>query len=352
VAVARAALPPIRSQRLYLLGASATALFACCLVLGTAVVPGAGAKTASGAFSTEVTNNYAINFAITSSQQGSDTNTPYANTVWSDSLQWSASWKKVPFKILYEHAGDVSFVGGDGSGGTIQASEDFSYMDPPNIVDATDCSGDVPSQSDDDGDVSVDSDGGETFIALADSSTTTFLAAEQNQVTSQCQPDSFAVSTNPDTFAYKGPQGVDFDELGVLGRDWAAPVIGPKAFPFSSIVAKRSFTIDTGIQTQSTDDGSVTEHVVVTFKFLSSKPSPPEDFGGGGGGAGATACHVPELKGLTLATTRIRLKAASCRLGKVTATSSAPQSTLHVTAQSPKADVTKPSGSAVDVTLG
>ena len=68
--------------------------------------------------------------------------------------------------------------------------------------------------------------------------------------------------------------------------------------------------------------------------------------GGGGGHGGHPHCVVPKLTGETLKTAKKRLKAADCRLGKVTGHG------RKVKKQKPKAGKVLPSGSKVSVKLG
>ena len=90
----------------------------------------------------------------------------------------------------------------------------------------------------------------------------------------------------------------------------------------------------------------------------------PSTGGGAGGGAGGGGtqppppvihCVVPKLKGLSLSATRTKLSKAHCKLGKVKKPKlkkSAKKPTLVVARQSPAANTTHPSGTAVNVTLG
>ncbi len=68
--------------------------------------------------------------------------------------------------------------------------------------------------------------------------------------------------------------------------------------------------------------------------------------GGGGGNGGHHHCVVPKLRGETLKTAKKRLKAADCRLGKVSGHGK------KVKKQQPKAGTVRPAGSKVNVKLG
>jgi hypothetical protein len=294
-----------------------------------------------------VVHRYSITFVVATSQQATDSNGSAGNTVWSDAMQWSASWPDVSFDVAYSAPGVVSFVGGNAlTGGTIQASENFVYNDPPDIYQPTNCMGNLATQTYSDGGVAMTTDAG--FVATSPSGTT-FMQANDSVVQLMCAPDVWKVNTDPATFSFTLPDGVKFDELeSAFGLDWstATPAVG--AFPFTDIIAGRSFTINSGEQTQATPgypgDGSVTEAVNISFKFLGSAS--------GGNQGPSSVCRVPLLKGRTLTAASRALKAAGCRLGKVTTPSPRPHGTLRVVAQTPHAGTTRPYGSRIGVTLG
>jgi hypothetical protein len=291
-----------------------------------------------------VVNRYSISFAIATSQQGTDANGSAGNTVWSDALQWSASWPDVSIDVFYTAPGVVHSVGGSASGGTVQASENFVYNDPPGIYQPTNCMGNLPTQTYSDGEVSMTTDSSGFFEALSPSANK-FIQANNSVVQVMCTPDAFKVDTDPDSLPFTLPDGVKFEEFGVLGLDWSTATPGVGVVPITDIIAGRSFAINSGKQTQATSDGSVTEAVNISFKFL-GKAS------GGGAPGPSSVCHVPTLKGRTRAAAGRALKAAGCRLGKVTTPSPRPHGTLRVVAQTPHAGTTRPYGSRVSVTLG
>jgi hypothetical protein len=289
-----------------------------------------------------VVHRYSITFVVATSQQATDSNGSAGNTVWSDAMQWSASWPDVSFDVAYSAPGVVSFVGGNAlTGGTIQASENFVYNDPPDIYQPTNCMGNLATQTYSDGGVAMTTDAG--FVATSPSGTT-FMQANDSVVQLMCAPDVWKVNTDPDTFSFTLPDGVKFDELGVFGLDWSTVTPGVGVFPMTEIIAGRSFAINSGKQTQATGDGSVTEAVNVEFKFLGSAS--------GGNQGPSPVCRVPLLKGRTLTAASRALKAAGCRLGKVTTPSPRPHGTLRVVAQTPHAGTTRPYGSRIGVTLG
>jgi hypothetical protein len=163
------------------------------------------------------------------------------------------------------------------------------------------------------------------------------------------------VHDQPVTFPFTAPDGVKFDDLDphLLDLMLGVSTAGVGVFPISDIVAGRSFGIESGKQTQRTSSGSITEAVSLTFKFLGSGNASSSSSGGGSGSSGGTAlCHVPALHGNTLTAAQRRLMTAGCRLGKTTYTSAAAHATQRVTAQSPKAGLSRPHGSPVNVTLG
>ena len=71
----------------------------------------------------------------------------------------------------------------------------------------------------------------------------------------------------------------------------------------------------------------------------------------GGGGGGGGACLVPKLKGKSLKAAKKKLKAANCKLGKVTKGKSKKIAKGLIIKQSPKPGARKPSGAKVNVKL-
>jgi len=328
-----------RAIRLLCAGLVSALLMLCCCTQ-TDVSSAAGRMSPDSLL---VVNRYSISFAIATSQQGTDANGSAGNTVWSDALQWSASWPDVSIDVFYTAPGVVHSVGGFASGGTVQASENFVYNDPSDIYQPTNCMGNLPTQTYSDGEVSMTTDSSGFFEALSPSATK-FTQATNSVVQVMCTPDAFKVNTNPDSLPFTLPDGVKFEEFGVLGLDWSTATPGVDGVPTTDIIAGRSFAINSGKQTQATSDGSVTEAVNISFKFLGSAS--------GGAPGRSSVCRVPTLKGRTLTAAGRALKAAGCNLGKVTTPSPRPHGTLRVVAQTPHAGITRPYGSRVSVTLG
>jgi hypothetical protein len=325
------------------------------LVLLPVVGSAAYASSAVGSAAsppTIVVNRYSISFAIKASQQGTDPNGTAGNTVWSDTQQWLGSWTNVPLEVFYS-AGKPFNAGGNAKNGTIQASESFIYNDPPGVYEPINCMGNVPTQTYTDGSVAVSSVSAETFSAGTPSATV-FTDAVRSEVDSRCSTIALSVYEPPVTFPFTAPDGVTFSDLDAQLLDLMLSAPTPTAatpalnvLPISAIVAGRSFDLESGQHTQSTSDRSVTEAVSIEFKFLGKGKQPTS-----GSGGGAAVCRVPLLKGRTLSSARSLLKAAGCRLGKVTTTSVRPRAALRVTAQSRKAGAIRPHGSPIGVTLG
>jgi beta-lactam-binding protein with PASTA domain len=63
-------------------------------------------------------------------------------------------------------------------------------------------------------------------------------------------------------------------------------------------------------------------------------------------------CHVPKVVGKKLAAAKSRIRAAHCRVGKITKKKSSRKKKGRVIAQSPKPGKTLPAGSKVKLTVG
>lgn len=332
------------------------------VTFGFAGVDSSRASGSTSSFNPLVVYHYAIGFAVTASQQNTDYYTDGNPTVWSNAVQWSGSWKDVKILVAYAKADDVVSVAGEANDGTLKNSEQFAYNDPPSVLDPTDCMGTVAPQTYTDGRVAVSSAIG---FAEVNPEVNSFLDDETTEIDDDCGPNNSEAFANPYVFAFVAPDGVKFTSLSLGGVSWSALGPGTHAFPISDLVAHKSFIIEGGQQSELTAgvscpstgqcSGSVKESVTVTFKFLrggANKPSPGSGgSGNNGSGGGATLCHVPALDNLTVASARVLLKADGCSLGKVTTSGGSP-GTLRITAQSPRAGVTRPYGSRVDVTVG
>jgi hypothetical protein len=297
---------------------------------------------------------YQISFAVSASATGK---TSAVGGVWTSKQDWSGSWPNVSLRIVNGPGNKPTLIYGLSRKGTIQASESFSWNDPPNIYQPTNCMGEVPTQTYS-GELFVEAEQGssvQTFFASTGSSTTPllFTNAIGGVIDARCfDKNGPRLTAQPDTFSFTAPDGIKFDDLNseLLDLEWFVP-FARNRFPISELLAGRSFRLESGTQSAPSGQligGTTTEAVSVKFKFLGRSGGSPSNPGAGG----RSACRVPALHGATLAVARRKLKAAGCRLGKVTTVTAHPPLNARITSQSPKAGVVRPAGSRVNVTVG
>jgi hypothetical protein len=294
---------------------------------------------------------YQISFAVSASATGKTANA--GGGVWTSKQDWSGSWPNVSLRIVIGPGNKPTLIYGLSRKGTIQASESFTWSD----LRPSNCMGEVPTQTYR-GVLFFDAlQGGsaDTFEASTGSATTPglFTSAIGGVIDARCaDKDGPRLTAQPDTFSFTAPDGIKFDDLNpeLLDLYWFVP-FGRNRFPISELLAGRSFRLESGTQTAPSGQligGTTTEAVSVRFKFLGRSGGSPSNPGTGG----RSACRVPALHGVTLAVARRKLKAAGCRLGKVTTVTAHPPSNARITSQSPKAGVVRPAGSRVNVTVG
>jgi PASTA domain len=329
--------------------------------------PAAGASSVP--ISTIVGERYNIAYSVSVTESGSDANGANdvaGDSVWSLTQQWSAGWDDYPINVFLTN-GTVFLVGSGQlklASGSVVASQSFRYRDPPRIFQPIVCAGEVPPHRYTTSLV-VGSDGPDNFETVSEGANP-FSAAVSAVDNAKCRPHvGDNQSSEPLTFGFSLPDGIAFspsDDL--LSLDWSvlhsstqtSPSAEVKLFPFSELAAGRSFALESGTRTHTTSDDhggtvKITEAVEVKFQFLSKNNAGASGSGAPTTVAVASACHVPRLIGRTLQSARVLLTEYGCRLGKVTATSNAPASSLHIVAQSPKAGTLLPYRAPVNVTL-
>jgi beta-lactam-binding protein with PASTA domain len=100
--------------------------------------------------------------------------------------------------------------------------------------------------------------------------------------------------------------------------------------------------------TVTTNAGSATSGGQFTYESPAGKPIPtPAPIL-----APAKTCTVPKLKGKSLKSSKKKIKAADCKVGKVTKKKGAKAATGKVVGQSRKPGTALPAGTVVKVTLG
>jgi hypothetical protein len=145
-------------------------------------------------------------------------------------------------------------------------------------------------------------------------------------------PASFTLVSESQLFAVV-PPGAGGTEVDVSIANAAGSAAAPQAFAYL---------------------GGVTEAPAGPTPTDSAPAAASADGGGGGGGGslgGAPSCVVPELVGKSLKAARKRLAKADCKLGKV-AKKGAVGPDVKVVKQKPKAGMTRPPGSKINVALG
>lgn len=305
------------------------------------------AVASASAASTTSVFTYKVSYAANTTNTGS-----FSPGSWTTTEQYSGTWPAFRVTVSYGSGKRVTDMSGSAPSGSLSAS--YSYTAAGLITEGSGnnnpsqtCAGTytqtLPST------LAFGALYGQpaAFNAYAGSG---FSSGVVNVLETSCPANLFGTLPQGAYAAFTASDGVTLVDYDASGLSWTAPFTTQAAFPLKALAGGQAFVIKTGTWTSPWPDAaaqgdgglsaSTTSSVTVTFAPVKAS------------GGGTAACHVPSLKGHTLASARSRLKAAGCSLGKVTTTSTRPQEELHVTAQKPKAGATRPHGSPVNVSLG